>query len=235
MTLPKHVETTPKGITFYSNYASYGIHSYISEDGTIQTEKTYRYFPRSSNRVKMNKVIIAVLLVIVSFVLSFLLDFLGIFQATLAFLFLAYGNFFLLCEYSFEAHINKKSTGQQFYAAKNMVFNAYEMLQGIPNLWELQKVSKFAYDSDLYLIILQTFRGLIASTFFIFFEYTTVFKILWLYFVASTIATIISKILHKTKIFMYLEWLFLAEPTDLQVEAVIKGLEKWIESEQRFV
>lgn len=235
MTLPKHVETTPKGITFYSNYASYGIHSYISEDGTIQTERTYQHFPRLSKRVKMTKVILAILLVIVSFVLSFLLDFLGIFQATLAFLFLAYGNFFLLCEYSFEAHINKKSTGQQFYAAKNMVFNAYEMLQGIPNLWELQKVSKYACDSDLYSKIIETSKGLLVLTFSLFFEYTTFLDGIWFYFVAYTIATIISKLLQKTKIFMYLEWLFLAESTDLQVEAVIKGLEKWIESEQRFV
>lgn len=235
MNTPKHVEVTDNGIIFYSNYVSSGIHSYISEAGTVEVEKTYQHFERSSKRTKLTKVFLAVLLVIISLVTSFLLDFIGIFQAILAFLAFAYRNFFLLCEYFFEAHIAKKSTGQQFYAAKNMVFNAYEMLQGIPNLWELQKISKYAYDSDLYKKIIQTFRGLIVAISFFFLEYTTFFKFLWFYIVASTIATIISRILHKTKIFMYLEWLFLAEPNDIQLQAVINGLEKWIESEQKFV
>lgn len=233
---PKHVEVSNNGIVFYSNHVSSGIHSYISEDGTIQTEKTYKHFEQFSKRSKLIRVFFAVVIVVISCISIFSSHNSNLATMSLAFLAFAANNFFLLCEYFFHSHISKRSRKKrQFYAAKNILFNAYEMLEGIPNLWELQKVSMYAYDLDLYTKIFQTFHGLLLSMFFFFFKYSSFFKAIGFYIVAYIIATIISIILNKTKIFLYLECLFLAEPNDIQLETVIKNLEAWIESEKKFV
>ena len=231
--MPKHVEETENGLIFYSNQKpGFGVQSYLSEDNEINLKYNFFHLIEKTNqRRTLKEAIIALLLVVMAFVLRPYVS-INIVGGTLMFLISCYTHFFTLCEKFFHSHITKKGREQQqFYTAKHMLLNSYKKLNGIPNLWELK--NKYYNECDLYTIIHDTFIAILFSIAFYFYQFSSIGQFLLFYTGNYVVCSIISRVIQKLNLFTHLEWFFLAEPTDLQLQTAIKGLEAWIEMESK--
>lgn len=232
ITIPKHVKATNNGVIFYSNsMPENGIHIYQTPNG-IQCERINNTHTETASSNKFKHFIIAIIFIGLAFVIQKLpinKNFNAL-TATFIFLIFCYGSFVSLCEDFFHAHISKKNNyRQRLQTAIHMVLNSYKKLDGIPNLWELEKISKFHFPSELHTKICVTFRGLvfsIASGFYL--HSFHMGRILGLYFIVTFFTQLLH---HHSKFFLHLEWFFITEPSDNELQLVITGLEKWISLE----
>lgn len=228
--MPKKVEVTENGLIFYSNHMpEFGVYCYISEGKTKVDRIRTELFKQPTRGKILIKLIIAVLLFITAFATESLFSSVNIYASTITFLIFAYKDFCALWEDFFHIHISKKNRKrQQFYAAKNMILNSYQKLDGIPNLWEIKTKSKYSYSCDIYTRICATFHGILLSVCFCFYNYTfNIVKILTFYMFTY----IICRIFHKLRIFIRLEWLFLENPSNAVLQCSIDGLSEWLELE----
>ncbi len=224
ITIPKHVEITNNGIIFYSNRKPREfIHAYI-EGKEIKLEKNLFSSEQTKNKVFF-KLSIAIAFMFFAFVFQKRSSF-NITGASVMFLLCCYGNFFHLCEEFFYTHISKKKRRhQKIYTSKIMLFNTYKKLNGIPNLWEINN----KFDDELHEKIILTLRNLLFSVSFIFYTYKNIFQFLEFYFLSTIITSTVAQLLGKTRI--HLQWLFFSEPTNLELQCVLDGFCKWIQSE----
>ena len=230
ISIPKHVEVTENGIIFYSNHKPEdGIYSYVSGKQVKAERINTQHFKQPTKHRTIKKAIIAILLILISLLAESHIC-LNLPAATFAFLLLAYGNLYKLCEDFFHAHISKKHRKyQQFHAAKHMVLNSYKRLGGVPNLWETKKKDKYYSDCEMYTKICETFQGILLSICFCYYDSPLrFFRILWFYIIASIISQFITNVLKNLNILIHFEWLFLANPTDIDLQVFIDGLDMWL-------
>lgn len=231
--IPKHVEVTENGIIFYSNHKpEHGIYSYIQENKYKVERINTQHFKQPSKHNTIKKGILAILLIILSLISQSHTS-LNLSAAVFSFLLFAYGNFYKLCEYFFHSHISKKHRKcQQFHAAKHMVLNSYKRLGGVPNLWETKKKEKYYSDCEMYTRICETFQGVLLSICFCYYDSPLkFFKILGFYIISSIISQFITNVLKYLNILIHFEWLFLSNPTDMDLQVFIDGLDSWIQLE----
>ena len=220
--------STVDGIVFYSETVpTVGVVSSVTEDGQIQAKSKFLGISdflgndsiSSLLSKKLNKWIVIVL-DIVLILLSILSDNPCAILATVYFSINASYVFYSLLYLVYCMKFGNMKSLARFHAAEHKAVNTYSSLKRVPTFEELKNASMFVPACGSRVgIRLVIFQTLISIELWLLLPISG-----WFYLIAVFLTALLCHLDTKFHIFLPLQFLFVSQPTDIELQVALEGL-----------
>lgn len=216
------------GIVFYSETVpTVGVVSSVTNEGKIQAKSKFLgvsdFLGNDSVASLLSKQLSKWIVIIIDVALVLLSILSGNICAILAAVYFSINTSYIFCSLLYLVYCmkfgNMKSLAR-FHAAEHKAVNAYSSLERVPTFEELKNASMFSTACGSRISIRAViFQTLIPMELWLLMPVSG-----WIYLITVFLTTLICYLDTKFHIFLPLQFLFVSQPTDIELQVALEGL-----------